>query len=131
LSLERRVKRLEKAVSVILEHLEMAEELGWEHKLLNPFDFARDSFDRKIIEILLKNEVITSTKIARMLGDENLRHKIGKRLKRMERECEMIGKKWLEYNPKRVQGHFRAWWIIPENIDPKILKKYGKKEGRA
>ena len=126
MSLERRVRRLEKAMAAVLEVLEMAKELGWEHKFLNPFDFARDSFDRKIITLLLKNEVMTSTQMAKMLGDEYLRHKIGKRLKRMEEECEMIGKKWLEYNPRRIQGHFRAWWIIPENIDPNILKRYRK-----
>lgn len=128
LSIEKRVKRLETAVSTIIRHLELKTEIS-EELGVDPFNYARDDLDKRIIEELLRKRVATATQIHKKLklGTELTRQALGKRLKRMMVESSRLGLQWLEYNPKRIKQHFRAWWIIPEAIKPQILQKYEEK----
>jgi len=108
---EVRLKRVEVTVDRIAKVLELASEIVVK---IDPLKYAQDDLDREIIKLLLTNKVITSTQIAEKLGTN--RHKIGKRLQRMEKASEEAGEKWLKFEPKEKEGHYRAWWILPDII---------------
>jgi len=113
-NLEGRMKKVEKTVDRIAKELELASEIVVQ---VDPLKFAQDDLDRDVIKQLLENKVMTSTEIAEKVGSN--RHKIGKRLQRLERASAQIGEKWLTFIPKEKEGHFRAWWIIPDMISLK------------
>jgi hypothetical protein len=128
ITLEGRVKRLEDAMNKITQllelNLELSDTLG-----ADPFDYARDDLDRKIIDYLLTVKVATSTEIKKACNiTEISRQAVGKRLQRMQRESDKLGVQWLEYNPKHIEKHFRAWWLIEHAVKPKVLKRYKKEE---
>jgi hypothetical protein len=129
--LEVRVKMLEDAVKMISSKLELDLELA-DALGADPFDYARDDTDRKIIDYLLTKGVATATEIKKEANIQKIgRQAIGKRLQRMVSESDAIGLQWLKYNAKRVQNHFRAWWLIEHNIKPNILQKYEKMRDEA
>lgn len=111
---DRRIRKLENVVGEIAKELEMAAQLEVK---ADPFSYAHDDLDRGIITLLLEAKVITSTQIAEKLGEN--RHKIGKRLKRIEKESSARSEKWLYFEAGEKEGHYRAWWIIPEMIKGK------------
>jgi len=108
---EKRLRKLENAIARIGKELELTELIAFK-KDINPVNYAKDDLDQKIIKLLLEKRVLTTSEIASALGDN--RHKIGKRLKRIEMESKQAGEPWLEFNPKEKDGHFRAWWVTEE-----------------
>jgi len=118
-ALEGRMRRAEALINKIFKELAISEEIDDSWKI-DPFKYARDELDKKIIETLLKNKVMTSTQIAEALHDN--RHKIGKRLQRMSDESQRFGEKWLVFDPREKDGHYRAWWVLTENLQKKCLE---------
>jgi urease accessory protein UreF len=106
--LEARLRKVEVALQKICNELELAQSITGLQ--VEPFRYARDELDKEIIKLLLTNKVMTATQIAETLKEN--RHKIGKRLKRIQRESELAGEKWLEFNPSEKLGHYRAWWVL-------------------
>lgn len=117
--LKTRVHRVENAITKIMKEFEIQDVVGpWR---VDPYTYARDDLDKEIIKLLLENKIISSTQIAEKLNEN--RFKIGKRLKRMEKESEKSGEKWLEFNPAEKDGHFRAWWLLTSTIKTELLQK--------
>lgn len=110
-ALERKVQRVEGALARIVKEFELTDLLGL-FKQTDPLSFAKDDLDKQIINLLLEKRVMTASEIAMALGQN--RHKIGKRLKRIEKESKQAGEHWLEFNPEDKDGHFRAWWVLIE-----------------
>jgi len=110
-ALERKVHRVEAAIGKIAKEFELTDLLG-SFKHVEPLRFAKDDLDKQIINLLLEKRVMTANEIAVALGQN--RHKIGKRLKRIEKESKQAGEHWLEFNPEDKDGHFRAWWVTIE-----------------
>ena len=111
--LQTRMRKVEAAVAKISKEFELSELIGT-FKEVDPLSYAKDDLDKKIISLLLEKRVMTASEIASALGDN--RHKIGKRLKRIEKESKMAREEWLEFKPEEKDGHFRAWWVL---IEPK------------
>lgn len=95
-------------------------ELSQEGAYVDPFTYAKDELDKQIITILLTHKVVTAPEIAKLVNEPN-RIKITKRLQRFESESMNIGEQWLRFDPKNRFGHYRAWWLITERINPKLL----------
>jgi len=111
-AVEKRLSRVEVAIQRISKEFELSHLLE-SFKAIDPLSYAKDDLDKNIIKLLMEKHVLTTSEIATSLGQN--RHIIGKRLKRMEKESLQAGQKWLEFDPKEKDGHFRAWWLLIES----------------
>jgi len=120
--LEERVSRIEKFVDwakPVLEETMKVLELS--RPRVNPIVYCSDEIDRKIISYLIERKAGTATEVAEFLGEG--RHRIGKRIARLAEKAKRDGWDLLEFHPERKEGHFRAWWLLIENIDIEGFKK--------
>ena len=128
-----RLRVLEKQMRRVGSLCRLSEEIG-DAYLADPFHYAKDETDHKIIETLLNHRVMTSPELTKEIGMDPKKHRwmVGHRLKRMEKESKQNDEQWLEYRGGKIEGpdgrlYFRAWWLKPENIMQDIRAQYDLK----
>jgi Arc/MetJ-type ribon-helix-helix transcriptional regulator len=115
LALEQRMIQLEEQFGQIRKYLADLEILTFQHGKINPYQFAIDDLDRKIIEYLMNYKSTTTPELAEYLKVN--RWLVLNRLRKIEKNSKkQIGKSIIEYYAGEKSGKKKAWWIDQELI---------------
>ncbi len=115
LALEQRMTTLEEQFGQIKKYLSDLEILTFQHGEINPYQFAIDDLDRKIIEYLINYKSATTPELANFLKIN--RWLVLNRLKKIEKNSKkQAGKAIIEYYAGEKSGKKKAWWIDEELI---------------
>ncbi len=115
LALEQRMIQLEEQFGQIRKYLADLEILTFQHGKINPYQFALDDLDRKIIEYLMHYKATTTPELAEYLKVN--RWLVLNRLRKIEKTSKkQIGKSIIEYYAGEKSGKKKAWWIDEELI---------------
>jgi Arc/MetJ-type ribon-helix-helix transcriptional regulator len=115
LALEQRMTQLEEQFGQIRKYLAELEILTFQHGKINPYQFAIDDLDRKIIEYLINYKSATTPELADYLKIN--RWLVLNRLRKIERNSKkQAGKSIIEYYAGEKSGKKKAWWIDEELI---------------
>jgi Arc/MetJ-type ribon-helix-helix transcriptional regulator len=115
LALEQRMAQLEENFGQIKKYLSDLDILTFQHGKINPYQFASDEVDRKIIEYLLNYKSATTPEIADTLKTN--RWLILNRLQKIEKNSKkQLGKAIIEYYAGEKSGKKKAWWVDEELI---------------
>jgi Arc/MetJ-type ribon-helix-helix transcriptional regulator len=115
LALEQRMIQLEEQFGQIRKYLADLEILTFQHGKINPYQFAIDDLDRKIIEYLMNYKSTTTPELAEYLKVN--RWLVLNRLRKIEKTSKkQIGKSIIEYYAGEKSGKKKAWWIDQELI---------------
>lgn len=115
LALEARMIQLEEQFGQIKKYLSDLEILTFQHGQINPYEFAIDDFDRKIIDYLMNYKSATTPELADYLKTN--RWLILNRLQKIEKNSKKkLGKSIIEYYAGEKSGKKKAWWIDKELI---------------
>ncbi|MDR0372024.1 MAG: hypothetical protein LBI79_00445 [Nitrososphaerota archaeon] len=115
LALEQRMTQLEEHFGQIKKYLSDLEILTFKHGKINPYQYAQDDIDRKIIEYLLNYKSATTPEIADYLKTN--RWLVLNRLQKIEKNSKrQAGKSIIEYYAGERSGKKKAWWLDEELI---------------
>jgi Arc/MetJ-type ribon-helix-helix transcriptional regulator len=115
LSLEQRMAQLEEQFGQIKKYLSDLEILTFQHGKINPYEYALDDLDRKIIEYLMNYKSATTPELADYLKTN--RWLVLNRLQKIEKNSKkQAGKSIIEYYAGEKSGKKKAWWIDEELI---------------
>ena len=115
LALETRMAQLEEQFGQIKKYLADLDLLTFQHGKVNPYQFAADDVDRKIIEYLLSYKSATTPEIADYLKTN--RWLVLNRLQKIEKASKkQCGKAIIEYYAGEKGGKKKAWWLTEEII---------------
>jgi len=115
LALETRMQQLEEQFGQIKKYLSDLDILTFQHGKINPYQYATDDLDRKIIEYLLNYKSATTPELADYLKVN--RWLVLNRLQRIEKNSKkQAGKAIIEYYAGEKSGKKKAWWIDQELI---------------
>jgi Arc/MetJ-type ribon-helix-helix transcriptional regulator len=115
LALEQRMTTLEEQFGQIKKYLSDLEILTFQHGKINPYQFAIDDLDRKIIEYLMNYKSATTPELANFLKIN--RWLVLNRLQKIEKNSKkQAGKAIIEYYAGEKSGKKKAWWIDEELI---------------
>lgn len=115
LAIEQRMIQLEEQFGQIRKYLADLEILTFQHGKINPYQFAIDDLDRKIIEYLMNYKSTTTPELAEYLKVN--RWLVLNRLRKIEKTSKkQIGKSIIEYYAGEKSGKKKAWWIDQELI---------------
>ncbi|MGE5556395.1 MAG: hypothetical protein ACM3UY_09110 [Methanocella sp.] len=115
LALETRMAQLEEQFGQIKKYLIDLDLLTFQHGKVNPYQFAADDVDRKIIEYLLSYKSATTPEIADYLKTN--RWLVLNRLQKIEKASKkQCGKAIIEYYAGEKGGKKKAWWLTEELI---------------
>ena len=115
LALEQRMTKLEEQFGQIKKYLSDLEILTFQHGKINPYQFAIDDLDRKIIEYLMNYKSATTPELANFLKIN--RWLVLNRLQKIEKNSKkQVGKAIIEYYAGEKSGKKKAWWIDEELI---------------
>ena len=115
LALEQRMIQLEEQFGQIRKYLADLEILTFQHGKINPYQFAIDDLDRKIIEYLMNYKSTTTPELAEYLKVN--RWLVLNRLRKIEKTSKkQIGKSIIKYYAGEKSGKKKAWWIDQELI---------------
>ncbi|MCL2359294.1 hypothetical protein [Candidatus Bathycorpusculum sp.] len=110
LALEQRMVQLEEQFGQIKKYLIELEILTFQHDKINPYQYAQDDVDRKIIEYLLNYKSATTPEIAEYLKTN--RWMVLNRLQRIEKNSKkQAGKSIIKYYAGERSGKKKAWWL--------------------
>jgi len=116
LALEQRMVQLEEQFGQIKKYLSDLDILTFQRGKINPYQFAGDEVDRKIIEYLLNYKSATTPELADYLKTN--RWLVLNRLQRIEKNSKkQCGKAIIEYYAGEKSGKKKAWWIDQEIIE--------------
>jgi Arc/MetJ-type ribon-helix-helix transcriptional regulator len=116
LALQERMSRLEEEYGQIRKYLADLEILTFQHGKINPYQFAADDLDRKIIEYLMNYKSATTPELADYLKTN--RWLVLNRLRKIEKTSrKQVGKAIIEYYAGEKSGKKKAWWIEQELIE--------------
>jgi Arc/MetJ-type ribon-helix-helix transcriptional regulator len=115
LALEQRMGQLEEQFGQIKKYLSDLEILTFQHGKINPYQYAIDELDRKIIEYLMNYKSATTPELADYLKTN--RWLVLNRLQKIEKTSKkQAGKAIIEYYAGEKSGKKKAWWIDEELI---------------
>ena len=115
LALEQRMVQIEEQFGQIKKYLSDLEILTFQHGKINPYQYALDDLDRKIIEYLMNYKSATTPELADYLKIN--RWLILNRLQKIEKNSKkQAGKSIIEYYAGEKSGKKKAWWIDEELI---------------
>jgi hypothetical protein len=115
LALEQRMVQLEENFGQIKKYLSDLEILTFQHGKINPYQFAIDEMDRRIIEYLMNYKSATTPELADYLKTN--RWLVLNRLQKIEKNSKkQAGKSIIEYYAGEKSGKKKAWWIDEELI---------------
>ena len=115
LALEERMVQLEEQFGQIKKYLADLEILTFQHGKTNPYQYAIDDLDRKIIEYLMNYKSATTPELAEYLKTN--RWLVLNRLQKIEKTSKkQAGKSIIEYYGGERSGKKKAWWIDDELI---------------
>ena len=115
LALETRMQQLEEQFGQIKKYLADLDILTFQHGKINPYQYATDDLDRKIIEYLLNYKSATTPELADYLKTN--RWLVLNRLQKIEKNSKkQAGKAIIEYYAGERSGKKKAWWIEEELI---------------
>jgi len=115
IALEQRMTTLEEQFGQIKKYLSDLEILTFQHGKINPYQFAIDDLDRKIIEYLMNYKSATTPELANFLKIN--RWLVLNRLQKIEKNSKkQVGKAIIEYYAGEKSGKKKAWWIDEEII---------------
>lgn len=115
LGLEQRMAQLEEQFGQIKKYLSDLEILTFQHGKINPYQFAIDEFDRKIIEYLMNYKSATTPELADYLKTN--RWLVLNRLQKIEKNSKkQLGKAIITYYAGEKSGKKKAWWVEEELI---------------
>lgn len=115
LALEGRMAQLEAQFGQIKKYLSDLEILTFQHGKINPYQYAIDELDRKIIEYLMNYKSATTPELADYLKTN--RWLVLNRLQKIEKTSKkQAGKAIIEYYAGEKSGKKKAWWIDEELI---------------
>jgi Arc/MetJ-type ribon-helix-helix transcriptional regulator len=115
LALEGRMAQLEEQFGQIKKYLSDLEILTFQHGKINPYQYAIDELDRKIIEYLMNYKSATTPELADYLKTN--RWLVLNRLQKIEKNSKkQAGKAIIEYYAGEKSGKKKAWWIDEELI---------------
>ncbi|MCW4001367.1 MAG: ribbon-helix-helix domain-containing protein [Candidatus Bathyarchaeota archaeon] len=110
LALQQRMSRLEEEFGQIRKYLSDLDILTFQHGKINPYQYAADEVDRKIIEYLLNYKSATTPELAEYLKTN--RWLVLNRLRKIEKTSrKQVGKPIIEYYAGEKSGKKKAWWI--------------------
>jgi len=110
LALEQRMMQLEEQFGQIKKYLSDLEILTFQHGKINPYQYALDDLDRKIIEYLMNYKSATTPELADYLKTN--RWLVLNRLQKIEKNSKkQAGKSIIEYYAGEKSGKKKAWWI--------------------
>ncbi|NLF89376.1 hypothetical protein GX563_11210 [Candidatus Bathyarchaeota archaeon] len=116
LALEQRMGQLEEQFGQIKKYLSDLEILTFQHGKINPYQYAVDDLDRKIIEYLMNYKSATTPELADYLKTN--RWLVLNRLQKIEKNSKKhAGKAIIEYYAGEKSGKKKAWWIDEELIE--------------
>jgi hypothetical protein len=115
LALEERITKIETEIGQIRKYLADLEILTYQHGKINPYEFASDTVDHKIIEYLLHYKSATTPQLAEYTKTN--RWLILNRLYKIEKNSrKQVGKSIIEYYAGEKSGKKKAWWLDQELI---------------
>ncbi len=115
LALETRMAQIEEQFGQIKKYLADLEILTFQHGKINPYQYAIDDVDRKIIEYLLNYKSATTPELADYLKTN--RWLVLNRLQKIEKTSrKQNGKAIISYYAGEKSGKKKAWWIDEELI---------------
>ncbi|MCL5877892.1 MAG: ribbon-helix-helix domain-containing protein [Candidatus Bathyarchaeota archaeon] len=115
LALETRMAQLEEQFGQIKKYLADLDILTFQHGKINPYQYATDELDRKIIEYLMNYKSTTTPELADYLKTN--RWLVLNRLQKIEKNSKkQAGKAIIEYYAGERSGKKKAWWIDEELI---------------
>ena len=115
LALQERMSKIEEEFGQIRKYLADLEILTFQHGKINPYQFAIDDVDHKIIEYLLNYKSATTPELADYLKTN--RWLVLNRLRKIEKSSKkQVGKSIIEYFAGEKSGKKKAWWIDEELI---------------
>jgi Arc/MetJ-type ribon-helix-helix transcriptional regulator len=113
LALEARMSQLEEQFGQIKKYLSDLDILTFQHGKINPYKYAIDDLDRKIIEYLMNYKSATTPELADYLKTN--RWLVLNRLQKIEKSSKKhAGKAIIEYYACERSGKKKAWWIDEE-----------------
>jgi Arc/MetJ-type ribon-helix-helix transcriptional regulator len=116
LEIEKRVEKMENELSEIRKYLADLELLTYDRGKANPYTFAIDEIDHKIVDFLMHYKGATTPELAGYLKTN--RWLVLNRLRRMQKQSrKQLGKYVIEYYPGEKSGKKKAWWINEELIE--------------
>jgi Arc/MetJ-type ribon-helix-helix transcriptional regulator len=116
LALQQRMGKLEEEFGQIRKYLADLEILTFQHGKINPYQFAADDVDRKIIEFLMNYKSAPTPELADYLKTN--RWLVLNRLRKIEKTSrKQVGKSIIEYYAGEKSGKKKAWWIDEELIE--------------
>ncbi|MDH7563276.1 MAG: hypothetical protein QHH24_00110 [Candidatus Bathyarchaeota archaeon] len=117
LELEQRISKIESEVSEIRKYLADLELLTYDRGKVNPYTFAIDDSDRKILDFLMHYKGATTPELADYLKTN--RWFVLNRLRRMQKNSrKQLGKPILEFCSGEKSGKKKAWWLNEELMEP-------------
>ncbi len=115
LALEQRMAQVEEQFGQIKKYLADLDILTFQHGKINPYQYAIDDVDRKIIEYLMNYKSATTPELAEYLKTN--RWLVLNRLQKIEKNSKkQAGKAIIEYYAGEKSGKKKAWWIDQELI---------------
>lgn len=115
LALEQRMAQIEEQFGQIKKYLSDLDILTFQHGKINPYQFAIDEVDHKIIEYLLNYKSATTPELADYLKTN--RWLVLNRLQKIEKNSrKQAGKSIIGYYAGEKSGKKKAWWIDEEII---------------
>ncbi len=115
LALEARMAQLGEQFGQIKKYLSDLDILTFQHGKINPYQYAIDDLDRKIIEYLLNYKSATTPELAGYLKVN--RWLVLNRLQKIEKNSKkQAGIAIIEYYGGERSGKKKAWWIDEELI---------------
>ena len=115
LSLEQRMHRIEEEFGQVRKYLADLEILTFQHGKINPYQFASDDVDRKIVDYLMHYTSATTPELADYAKTN--RWLILNRLQKIEKiSKKQVGKSIIEYYAGEKGGKKKAWWLDEELI---------------
>ncbi len=115
LSLEQRMQRIEEEFGQVRKYLADLEILTFQHGKINPYQFASDDVDRKIVDYLMHYKSATTPELADYAKTN--RWLILNRLQKIEKiSKKQVGKSIIEYYAGEKGGRKKAWWLDEELI---------------
>jgi len=112
-ALEQRMAHVEEQFGQIKRYLSDLDILTFQHGKINPYQYAQDDVDRRIIEYLLNYKSATTPELADYLKTN--RWLVLNRLQKIEKTSKKhAGKTIIEYYAGERSGKKKAWWIDTE-----------------
>ncbi|MDR1993450.1 MAG: hypothetical protein LBQ98_08180 [Nitrososphaerota archaeon] len=115
LAIEQRMSQLEEQFGQIKKYLYELEILTFQHGKINPYQYAQDELDRKILEYLLNYKSATTPELADYLKVN--RWLVLNRLQKIEKNSQkQMGKSLITYYAGERSGKKKTWWLDEELI---------------